>query len=116
MFVIFCRSSKRIKQKEKSILLNENMNLGGDNVCEFSYRIKDEIGIHARPAGMLTQIAKETKSTVTMECKGKIADLKKIFSLMALAVKCGDTVNVKVSGEDEEQVSEKLKKYLTENL
>lgn len=85
-------------------------------MCEFTYTIKDKIGIHARPAGMLTQIAKEAQSAVTMECKGKIADLKKIFSLMALAVKCGDTVNVKVSGEDEEQVSEKLKKYLTENL
>ena len=85
-------------------------------MCKFDYTIKDKIGIHARPAGMLVQIAKEAKSKTIMECKGKSADLKKIFSLMTLSVKCGDTVKVSVSGEDEEQVSEKLKKYLTENL
>ncbi len=89
---------------------------GGDNVCEFSYTIKDEVGIHARPAGMLVQIAKDAKSDVSMECKGKSADLKKIFSLMALSVKCNDTVTVKVSGMDENEVSERIKKYLTENL
>jgi phosphocarrier protein len=89
---------------------------GGDNVYEFSYTIKDEIGIHARPAGMLVQIAKNAKSDVTMECKGKSADLKKIFSLMALSVKCNDTVTVKVNGEDEKEVSERINKYLTENL
>ncbi len=83
---------------------------------EFTYTIKDKIGIHARPAGMLVQIAKEAKSTTTIECKDKSADLKKIFSLMALSVKCGDTVTVRVSGEDEEQVCQNLKKYLTENL
>lgn len=85
-------------------------------MCEFDYTIKDEIGIHARPAGMLVQIAKEAKSAITMECKGKSADLKKIFSLMALSVKCGDTVKVLVSGEDEAQVCEKIQKYLIENL
>lgn len=83
---------------------------------EFTYTIKDKIGIHARPAGMLVQMAKEAKSKITMECKDKSADLKKIFALMALSVKCGDTVKVMVSGEDEEQVCEKIKKYLTENL
>lgn len=83
---------------------------------EFTYTIKDEIGIHARPAGNLVKIAKESKSEVTMICKDKSADLKKIFSVLSLAVKCGDSVLIKVSGEDESEVSEKLHEYLTENL
>ena len=83
---------------------------------EFTYTIKDKIGIHARPAGMLVQIAKEAKSKSLMVCNGKSADLKKIFDLMSLSVKCGDTVKVTVTGEDEEQVCEKIKKYLTQNL
>lgn len=83
---------------------------------EFTYIIKDEIGIHARPAGNLVKIAKEANSQVTMFCRDKSADLKKIFSVLSLAVKCGDAVTIKVSGEDEEEVSEKLHNYLLENL
>ncbi len=93
-----------------------NILFGGIKVCEFVYRIKDEIGIHARPAGAIVKIAKDAKSDVTMECRGKTADLKKIFSLMSLSVKCNDEVTVKVSGEDEKAVCDNLKRYLTENL
>lgn len=85
-------------------------------MCEFTYVIKDEIGIHARPAGALVKIAKESESDITMECKGKKADLKKIFALMSLAVKCGDEIKINVNGKDEELTTQKLKEYLTENL
>jgi len=85
-------------------------------VREFTYTIKDEIGIHARPAGVLCKIAKEGKSETVMECKGKKADLKKIFSIMALSVKCSDEVKISVTGEDELEVSEKLENYFKENL
>lgn len=83
---------------------------------EFTYTIKDEIGIHARPAGNIVKIAKEAKSDVSMECRGKTADLKKIFSLMSLSVKCGDEVKISVSGDDEAEICEKIRRYLTENL
>lgn len=85
-------------------------------MCEFTYVIKDEIGIHARPAGALVKIAKESESDVTMECKGKTADLKKIFALMSLAVKCGDEIKISVTGTDEEETLQKLKEYLTKNI
>ncbi len=83
---------------------------------EFTYVIKDEIGIHARPAGNLVKVLKDTKSKVTMGCKGKSADAKKIFSLLSLAAKCGDEIKVIIDGEDEEKVYDDLLKYLNENL
>lgn len=85
-------------------------------MCEFTYVIKDEIGIHARPAGALVKIAKESESDVTMECKGKTADLKKIFALMSLAVKCGDEIKISVTGADEEKTLDEIREYLTKNL
>ena len=36
---------------------------------QFSYIIKDEIGLHARPAGLLAKEAKKYQSTVTLSCK-----------------------------------------------
>ena len=92
------------------------MNLGGVYVKEFTYVIKDEIGIHARPAGVLVKMIKDAKSSVTVECKGKSADAKKIFSLLSLAVKCGDRVKIHIDGVDEDEVYEKVSKYLTENM
>lgn len=83
---------------------------------EFTYVIKDEIGIHARPAGNLVKSLKDTKSQVIMECRGKSADAKKIFSLLSLAVKAGDKVKITVTGEDEKETMEKVSRYLTENL
>lgn len=83
---------------------------------EFTYVIKDEIGIHARPAGNLVRVLKDTKSSVTIECKGKRADAKKIFSLLSLAAKKDDEIKIIIDGEDEEKVEKDFKKYLSENL
>ena len=83
---------------------------------ELSYVIKDEIGIHARPAGNLVKLLKDKKSDVTIECKGKIADAKKIFALLSLAAKHNDEIKIKIEGEDEEKVKDEIYQYLNKNL
>ena len=83
---------------------------------DFTYVIKDGVGIHARPAGLLVKKAQEFKSEILLECKGKTADAKKIFSVMGLAAKCGDDVIVKVSGEDEAQAAEEMERVFKEYL
>lgn len=43
---------------------------------QFNYVITDEVGLHARPAGLLAKKAKEMKGadvTVTVSCNGKSA-------------------------------------------
>ena len=67
----------------------------------FRYTIKDEVGIHARPAGLLVNKVKSTGAKVTVAKDGKEADASKLFALMALAVKKGDTVTVTVDGSEE---------------
>ena len=83
---------------------------------EFLYTIKDEIGIHARPAGKLVNILKAVNSQITIECKGKKADAKKIFSILSLAAKSGDEIKVLIEGEDEEETLKLIKTYLEKNL
>ncbi|MBR5155189.1 MAG: HPr family phosphocarrier protein [Clostridia bacterium] len=83
---------------------------------EFVYKIKDEVGIHARPAGLLVKFATEFKSDIRLTKGEKEADAKKIFSVMTLGVKCGDEVKISISGEDEELALEKLKQFFDENL
>lgn len=82
----------------------------------FSYTIKEEIGIHARPAGLLAKKAKEYESTITIDKNGKSVAATKLMLLMGLGVKCGDTVTVTVEGADEEKAAAEMEKYFSENL
>ena len=81
---------------------------------EFTYTIKEPVGIHARPAGMLAKEAKACQSTVTIVDKnGKSVDATR---LMALGIKCGDTVTVKIEGADEETAAPAMEKFFNEHL
>lgn len=82
----------------------------------FDYTIKDELGIHVRPAGQLAQLCKSKLSKCTLSLDEKEAEITKLFAVMALAVKCGDTITIKVEGADEEQTAEEIRKFLEENL
>lgn len=82
----------------------------------FSYTIKDEIGIHARPAGLLAKKAKEFQSTITIEKDGKSASAAKLMMLMGLGVKGGDTVTVTVEGADEEAAAVAIEEFFKANL
>lgn len=82
----------------------------------FSYVIKDEVGIHARPAGLLVKEAKKYQSKIVIMKDGKKAEATKLMALMGLGVKCGDTVEVEVSGEEEDTVCEVIKTFFENNL
>lgn len=83
---------------------------------KFTYTIKDEIGIHARPAGLLAKKAKEFESTVMLDKGGKNANAAKLIAVMGLGVKCGDTITVTVEGADEERAAEEMERFFSENL
>lgn len=82
----------------------------------FSYTIKDEVGIHARPAGLLAKKTKEFESTITLEKGGKTAAATKLIAIMGMGVKCGDTVNVTVEGADEDKAAAQMEEFFKANL
>ncbi len=78
---------------------------------KFDYTIKDEIGIHARPAGLLVKTAAKFASEITLtnNKNEKSADAKKLFSVMGLGVKSGDAVTVCAEGEAENEAVKGMK-------
>ena len=74
-------------------------------MTQFSYTIQDELGLHARPAGLLAKEAAKFKSTVTVESGAKKGDAKKEH-----------TLSFTVEGEDEEACAAALEAFLKENL
>ena len=83
---------------------------------EFSYTIKDPVGIHARPAGLLSKEGKKYKSTITVDKDGNPVNVLKLMALMKLGVKCGETVLVKIEGEDEAVAGPAMEAFFTSNL
>lgn len=82
----------------------------------FEYVIKDEVGIHARPAGLLVKEVKKYESAVTLSKDGKSAAATKLMAVMGLGVKCAQTVCVTVEGADEEAAYEGIKAFFEANL
>ena len=84
---------------------------------QFSYVIKDELGIHARPAGLLAKKAKSyADTTVTITANGKTVNLGQLMKLMGLGVKQGTEVTVCCDGANEDEAAAGLQAFLEENL
>ena len=82
----------------------------------FTYTVQDELGIHARPAGMLVKEAKKYQSKITITKEGKSADASKLMAVMSLGVKCGQTVQIAVEGPDEEDAAAGIQAFFEANL
>ncbi len=82
----------------------------------FSYTVKDELGIHARPAGMLVKEVKNFQSKVTLEKDGKSVDASRLMAVMSMGVKKNQTVTVTVEGDDEDAACDALKAFFETNL
>ena len=82
----------------------------------FNYEIKDKLGIHARPAGLLAKLAAKFESKIEISVGDKKADAKRLFALMGLGVKCEDTVTLTAEGSDEETAISEIKEFFDSNL
>ena len=84
-------------------------------MVKFSFIVKDELGLHARPAGQLVKEAAKCTSKVTLKKGEKTGDAKRIFNVMGLSVKGGDEVEVMVEGEKEQEEAAALEAFVLDN-
>lgn len=84
---------------------------------EFQYKIKDGVGIHARPAGLLVKEAEKFLSDIQIKMSDdRSADVKRLFALMGLGAAKDDVITVSISGDDEEVAAAAIKVFLEKNL
>lgn len=81
-----------------------------------NYTITDELGIHARPAGLLVKLAAGFQSDITIVKDGKEANAKRIMALMGLSATKGTEITVKVEGPDEDDAAKAVEDFLKANL
>ena len=84
---------------------------------QFTYTIKDELGIHARPAGLLAKLAKGYGDTViTVTKDGNTVKASQLMKLMGMGVKQGNEVTVAADGPAEDEAIAAMQKFFEENL
>ncbi|HMT02383.1 MAG TPA: phosphoenolpyruvate--protein phosphotransferase [Burkholderiales bacterium] len=83
-------------QKDKN-LVNQSNNLIKSEIIE----IKNPHGIHARPAALLSTVARDYNGEVLIKKNDKTANLKSVVSILGLAIEYGDKVQIIASSQDE---------------
>ncbi len=80
----------------------------------FTYRIEDQNGLHARPAGKLANCAKQFTASIRVGTAEKEADGKRLLSLMSLGAVQGTELHFSAEGEDEEEAATALERFCKE--
>lgn len=84
---------------------------------QFAFTVRDPLGIHARPAGLLAKAAKAyADTTITITKDDSTIKATQLMKLMGLAVKKGDEITVTVEGPAEEEAIASMQKFFNENL
>ena len=83
---------------------------------EFQYTITDPVGIHARPAGLLKVEAKKFASSVQVIKGDASCEAVKTLKLMGLGIVKGDTITVRIEGEDEEACAAAIEEFFRNNF
>jgi len=83
---------------------------------QIEYEIQDELGIHARPAGLIVRKAKEFQSAVHIIADDKRANALKIFEVMGLGAVKGQKLEIEISGPDEDAAAVAFGEFLKATL
>lgn len=76
--------------------------------------LKNQSGLHARPASNFVKYANGFKSNISILHKDKKIDAKSIVSLLTGGLSAGATFTLQVEGSDELEAIDKIAEFLNE--
>ena len=71
-------------------------------MVEKTMTIKNEAGLHMRPAGEFAKVATKCASDVKIVHNDKVINAKSVLNIMAAGIKCGDEITIQCDGDSEE--------------
>jgi phosphocarrier protein len=81
-------------------------------MAETKLIVRNEVGLHARPAALFVDKARGFDSEITVACDGRTANAKSILGVLALGAEQGAEITVRAEGEDAPQALEALRELL----
>ncbi len=110
-----------LRQNDNNVISTKRIN-HGDILFATSpekglyFTIRDENGIHARPAAMMVDIAAKYNSRITILANGNEVEVTGAIEVMKLNAKCGTLLCIKAEGDDSEQALIAFEEFLNANL
>lgn len=78
--------------------------------------IKNETGIHARPASLIVKEAQKYQSDIMLVKKGNEYNCKSLMNMLSSGIKKDDEVLLRVKGSDEEEAIKAVGNLLKSSL
>jgi phosphocarrier protein HPr len=85
-------------------------------VEERTFIIKNRLGLHARAANIVVQVASNYQCTITFDKDGIEANAKSIMGLLLLAAGHGSKIVVKAAGRDCREAIEEIGRLIEDNF
>lgn len=78
--------------------------------------VKNEEGLHMRPAGLVTREMTKFQSTIYFLFEDKKINAKSVMNLIAGGIKCGSEIIIECEGEDEKEALERAVNMIENEL
>jgi len=82
--------------------------MGISELIQKEITLTNRLGLHARPAAMVVQLASKFKSEIKLKKEDVEVNAKSIMGVMMLAAEMGSKIFIRAEGEDEAQAVEAL--------
>jgi phosphoenolpyruvate-protein phosphotransferase (PTS system enzyme I) len=79
-------------------------------------KIINELGMHARAAGKIVELARQYKSKVVLKKNGREADGASILSILSLACPAGSEIEVFITGDDAKEFMDDLERLFKDHF
>lgn len=80
--------------------------MGSGKQIELIVKIENSLGIHARPASMLVQLASQFASEIAIEKDGEEVNGKSLMGVLMLSAGQGSRLKITIVGHDAEEARE----------
>lgn len=79
---------------------------------EFEVTLQNESGLHARPAGLITEVAGRYQSEIKIVKDDKEFNAKSILSILTMGASKGTKLKIITEGIDAEEAAKELKELI----
>lgn len=78
--------------------------------CVKTVKVKNDLGLHIRPAATIVKLLQSTKSKVSFTYKKETINAKSIMSILMLAAKKNSSIIITIDGDDAKNIMTRLTK------
>ena len=110
------RLDKRLNVEFYQKAEEEKIQAEGKTSQEINLIIQHPVGLHARPATIFVQKAKQYTSDIWVTFNGKEANAKSILRVLTLGAGNGAKINIRAEGEDAQEALAGLKELVESNF